>query len=147
MQMLDYPPIWLFGFLGLAWAQAVLLPTAWGEGWAPVVGGLVALAGAGVMVAALPQFLRARTTMVPHRDPAALITSGVYRISRNPIYLGDVLIFAGLAVRWQAWVAFLLVPLFMAVLTRRFIRPEEARLHARFGQEFTSWAARTRRWI
>lgn len=147
MRYLDYPPIWLLGCLGLAWAQAVLLPTPWGGGWAPVAGGLVALAGGGFLLAALPQFLRARTTLVPHREPAALITGGVYRISRNPIYLGDVLIFAGLAIRWQAWVALLLIPVLAAILTRRFIRPEEARLRAAFGPAFEAWAARTRRWI
>jgi protein-S-isoprenylcysteine O-methyltransferase Ste14 len=147
MRFLDYPPVWLMGFLGLAWAQSAMLPTPWGGGWAPVLGGLLALAGAAAMAAALPQFLRARTTLVPHRAPSALITGGIYRLTRNPIYLGDVLILAGLALRWQAFPALLLVPVLMAVLTRRFILPEEARLRAAFGAAFDAWAARTRRWI
>lgn len=147
LRPLDYPPVWLAGFLGLAWAQAALLPTPWGAGWAPAAGGLIALAGGALMLAALPQFLRLRTTLVPHRAPSALITSGIYRLSRNPIYLGDVLILAGLTIRWQAWAALLLVPVFAAVLTARFIRPEEARLHAAFGPAFAAWTARTRRWL
>jgi protein-S-isoprenylcysteine O-methyltransferase Ste14 len=147
MRFLDYPPIWLAGFLGLAWAQSVLWPMGFGAGWAPVAGGLIALAGAGVMAAALPQFLRARTTIVPHRAPSALITSGIFRLTRNPIYLGDALILAGLAIRWQAWAALVLVPVFMRVIDRRFIRPEEGRLRAAFGAEFEAWAARVRRWL
>ena len=147
MRWLDYPPVWLFGFLGLAWAQAVLIPTPWGGDWAAPVGAGIALAGGALMLAALPPFLRQRTTIVPHRAPSALITSGIYRLSRNPIYLGDLLILAGLAIRWQAFAALLLVPVFMAVLTSRFIRPEEARLRAGFGPEFDAWTARTRRWI
>ena len=147
MRMLDLPPVWLIGFLGLAWAQTVLLPTPWAGDWAAVAGAAVALAGAAVMLLALPQFLRMRTTVIPHRQPSALITGGVYRLSRNPIYLADVLILAGLAIRWQAWVALVLVPVFVMVLTRRFIEPEEARLRAAFGPAFDDWAARTRRWI
>jgi len=147
MRLLDYPPIWLFGCLGLAWAQATLLPTPLGAQWAPAVGAGLALAGGALMLAALPPFLRLRTTVVPHRAPSALITTGIYRISRNPIYLGDLLILAGLAIRWEAWPSLILVPAFMAVLTSRFIRPEEARLRAAFGPAFEAWAARTRRWI
>lgn len=147
LRHLDYPPVWLLAFLGVAWAQTVLLPLPFGAGWAPVLGGAIALLGAALMLAALPSFLAARTTIVPHRPPSALITTGLYRLSRNPIYLADVLILAGLAIRWQAWLALLLVPLFMRILTRRFILPEEARLAAAFGAEYRSFAARTRRWL
>lgn len=147
MRHLDYPPVWLLAFLALAWAQSALLPTRWAGDWAATAGGLVALLGAGLMLAAIPAFLRARTTVIPHRTPSALVTSGLFRFSRNPIYLGDVLILAGLAMRWQAWPALLLVPLFVRILTRRFIEPEEARLRAAFGAAFDAWAARTRRWL
>lgn len=147
MRLLDYPPVWLFAFLGLAWAQAALLPTPFGAAWAPWVGAGLALVGLGLMGAALPQFLRARTTVMPDQQPAALITTGPYRFSRNPIYLGDVILYAGLAIRWQAWAALLLLPVLAWVLSWRFIRPEEARLRARFGADFDAWAARTRRWL
>jgi protein-S-isoprenylcysteine O-methyltransferase Ste14 len=147
MRRLDYPPLWLLLFLALAWAQSALWPTPWAGDWAAAAGGLLALAGAGLMAAAVPPFLRARTTILPHRQPSALVTSGVFRLSRNPIYLGDVLILAGLAIRWQAWPALLLVPVFVRLLTRRFIEPEEARLRAAFGPAFEAWAGRTRRWI
>ena len=147
MRWLDYPPVWLVGFLALAWAQSVLMPMPLGADWPGFVGAGVALAGAGLMLAAALPFLRAGTTVVPHRQPSALVTSGVYRFSRNPIYLGDVLIFAGLAIRWEAWLSLLLLPSLVWVLTRRFIEPEEARLRAGFGPAFEAWAGRVRRWV
>ena len=146
MQHLDYPPVWLLGALALAWAQAAGLPVA-GPGWFVPVGTALALAGAGMMAVAAVEFLRARTTIVPHRMPDALITGGLYRLSRNPIYLADALLLAGLCLRWGAWPSLVLVPLFMAVITRRFIVPEEARLRAAFGAEYDAYRARVRRWV
>jgi len=142
---LDYPPIWLLGFVALAYGQSVLVPLPSGFGYWP--GTVLAVLGVALMALALPHFLRARTTFVPHRAPSALITGGLYRLSRNPIYLGDVLVLVGLICRWGAWPSLVLVPLFMAVITRRFILPEEARLRAAFGAEFDDFAARVRRWI
>ncbi|MBK5928529.1 methyltransferase family protein [Rhodobaculum claviforme] len=150
MRWLDYPPVWLLGFLGLAWGQVWLMPgpsmqpTGTWPGW---LGGALVLAGLGLMVLATPQFLRLGTTLVPHRAPRALITGGIYRLSRNPIYLADVLLLAGFVLRWEAWVSLLLVPVFMWVVEVRFIRPEEERLHHAFGDDFNAYRARVRRWI
>lgn len=147
MRHLDYPPVWLLAFLALAWAQAALVPLPLAGPWIETAGAAIALAGAALMAAALPAFLTARTTVIPHREPAALITGGIYRLTRNPIYLGDLLILAGLVLRAQAWPSLVLVPLFVLVMNRRFIEPEEARLRAAFGPAYTAWAANTRRWI
>ncbi len=75
-----------------------------------------------------------------------MIERGVYAWSRNPIYLADALILAGLALRWDV-AALVLVPLFMAVIRRRFIDGEEAMLRDRFGPAFDAYAARVRRWL
>lgn len=146
-QIFDMPPVWLGGFALLAWLQAQYLPYGdfglWGDrlGAAMVVGGLAA------MGAALAEFRRHRTTVIPHQEARALISTGIYRLSRNPIYLADALILAGLCLRWDAGMGVMLVPAFMAVIQWRFIHPEEAGLRAGFGPEFAAWAARTRRWI
>jgi len=139
----DYPPVWLAGFAALAWGQARILPLP-GLLWP---GRVLVVLGLGVMLLAVWQFARARTTIVPHEVPSALVTSGVYGYSRNPIYLADVMILSGLCLIWGAWPSLLLVPVFGVVITRRFINPEESRLKARFGVEFDAWAARVRRWI
>jgi protein-S-isoprenylcysteine O-methyltransferase Ste14 len=139
----DYPPVWLAGFAGLAWGQAQVWPMA----GLPTAGGVLVAAGALLMAAAAVQFARARTTIVPHETPSALVTGGVYGFSRNPIYLADAAILAGLCIVWGAWPSLVLVPVFVRVITARFIRPEEARLRAVFGRGFDDWASRVRRWV
>jgi protein-S-isoprenylcysteine O-methyltransferase Ste14 len=138
----DYPPVWLAGFAGLAWGQAQVWPMA----GLPTAGGVLVAAGVVLMAVAAVQFALARTTIVPHETPSALITRGAYGLSRNPIYLADAVILAGLCIVWGAWAA-LLLPVFVVVITTRFIRPEEARLRAAFGAAFDDWAAQVRRWV
>ena len=146
-QLLDMPPVWLAFFAAFAWLQPIVLPLGGFGGLGRPAGAALILVGIAVMAAALAQFRRHRTTVIPHREPDALITTGIYRASRNPIYLADALILAGLAFWWNALLGLLLVPAFMDVIRRRFIEPEEARLRARFGPDFEAWAARTRRWL
>ena len=87
------------------------------------------------MVLTVSEMRRARTTPIPHMQPSALVTGGIFGRSRNPIYLDEALVLAGLCLRW-GWPALILVPLFAAVITDRFIRAEEARLHDGFGPEY-----------
>lgn len=146
-QMIDLPPLWLALFALFAWAQARHLPLggfgAWGE---PLGASLIAV-GLAIALAAIVEFRRHRTTVIPHQEATALVTGGVYRFSRNPIYLADALILGGLSLIWDALSGLLLVPAFMAVIAARFIGPEEARLRAAFGPAFEAWANRTRRWL
>ena len=140
---LDYPPLWLAGFAAAAWVLGRIAPMpvpGW-LGWTLVILGLV------LMAAAAMQMLARKTTLDPHGAPSALVTGGVFRLSRNPIYLADLLILAGLCLLWNAPLGLVLVPALGAVLTRRFILPEETRLKARFPDAFAAWSARTRRWI
>lgn len=142
-RVLDYPPVWLAMFAGAAWLSGRLwpLPVATGAGWLLVLAGL-ALMGASAWV-----MLRAGATVDPTRAPTALVTHGPYRLSRNPIYLADAVILAGLCLIWQPVAALVLVPGFMAVIRHRFIRREETWLRARDARGFDAWAERTRRWL
>lgn len=146
-EAINLPPLWLALFAGLAWAQARLVPWGGFGAWGGPAGAALVAAGVALMVAAFAEFRRHRTTVVPHRAPRALITTGIYRLTRNPIYLGDALILAGLCLIWDAVPSLLLVPAFLAVIAARFVRPEEARLRAAFGPDYAAWSARTRRWI
>lgn len=143
---LDYPPIWLAGFAALAWALGAVPLRLFGTA-GDTVG--MALIGAGVVltIAAVAQMLLARTTIIPHRNPGALVAGGLFRFSRNPIYLADALLLAGIIVLRDAPLAVPLLPLFIAVIQKRFIYGEEARLQAAFGPDFDAYAARTRRWL
>ncbi len=146
MKWIDLPPVWLGVFAALGWVQAEWWPVGSFGAAGDWIGPLLVVAGLALAVAAAVEFRRARTTIIPHEEPSAIVTSGVYRLSRNPIYLGDALILAGLGLRWDSVLALALVPVFVAVITARFIVPEEARLKARFGAEWEAWAARVRRW-
>lgn len=108
-----------------------------------------ALLGALLALVGVVSFRRARTTVNP-MSPAsssALVTSGIYRLTRNPMYLGFLLMLLG----WGVWLAnaaaFAAVPGFVVYLDRFQIRPEEEALASRFGREFGEYTARVRRWI
>ena len=147
MKWYDTPPVWLAGALALAYLQTRLVPALPLADWADWLGGALALTGAAIIAMAVIEFRRHDTTLVPHDDPSAMVRSGVYGWSRNPIYLGDALILAGLSLVWDSLLGLILVPLFVRVITRRFIEPEEARLEAGFGEEFETYRAQVRRWI
>ncbi|MCC5983870.1 MAG: isoprenylcysteine carboxylmethyltransferase family protein [Rhodobacteraceae bacterium] len=147
MRMLDYPPVWLVGALILAWCAGWAWPVMAGVAGFTAAGWALVLLAVALMAAAAARFLRHRTTIIPHRAPDALITGGVYRLSRNPIYLADVVLLAGVILILGAHLAWPLVPLLAWVLQRRFIEPEEARLRAAFGAQAEAYFARTRRWI
>ncbi|GAB4284878.1 MAG: isoprenylcysteine carboxylmethyltransferase family protein [Roseovarius sp.] len=149
MKWIDMPPVWLAGFAALAWLQARHMPMGLGFGgaWADFLGGLLVGGGLVVVALALIEFRRHRTTVVPHREAERLIQSGIFRRSRNPIYLADVMILAGLVLTWDAVPSLALVPLLLWVLERRFVIPEENRLRRRFRAEFARYCQRTRRWL
>ena len=138
----------------LMWALARALPQA--QLWPPggssgVVGAALALAalGGAVALAGTLEFRRAHTTVNPlaPRRASTLVTRGIYRVTRNPMYLGMLGVLAG----WAVWLgniaAWLGLPLSMALLTVLQIRPEERILAERFGADFERYAARVRRWL
>ncbi|TVP99231.1 MAG: isoprenylcysteine carboxylmethyltransferase family protein [Roseinatronobacter sp.] len=147
MRYLDYPPVWLLAALGVVWLETVAVPPLLGQPIVRGIGTLVALTGALLFGLAGWSFLRARSTIIPHQTPQHLITTGVFRLSRNPIYLADVLILVGLSLRWGAVGGLLLAPLLVWVLRVRFIEPEEARILDQFGDDARAYFARTRRWL
>ena len=100
-----------------------------------------------LIVLAATEFRRHRTTIVPHREAERLIRSGIFTRSRNPIYLGDSLILAGLILRWDAVLALPLVPVFVWIIEKRFILPEEDRLRRKFRMDYAQYCEKTRRWV
>lgn len=141
----DIPPLWLALFALASWAIGRLVPLPLPFGRA-LGGGLI---GAAVVLMGLAaaQMAVHRTTVIPRRRPAALVTGGVFALSRNPIYLADAILLAGLDLWWGASLALVLVPVFMGFITRRYIRAEEAWIGAAFGADYAAYCARTRRWL
>lgn len=146
-KMLDMPPLWLLCFAVVLWGLGQTAPIPLESGLVHGIGtGLVAL-GIGLIVVAAVQFRRHGTTIIPHQTASHLLTSGLFAYSRNPIYLADAVILAGLALRWDIAHGLVLVPVFMWIIQTRHILPEEHRLQASFGDEFAEYARNVRRWV
>jgi len=105
--------------------------------------------GAAIAAAGVIEFRRRRTTVNPLTPEAAagVVSTGIYRYSRNPMYLGFALVLAGFAAYLANLAAFALLPLFVAYLNAFQIGPEERALLAKFGPDFAAYMARVRRWL
>ncbi|WP_273820971.1 methyltransferase family protein [Pseudomonas asplenii] len=139
----------LFGLL--AWFAARHLPgtLALAIEWRVGLALIVLLAGVTICLAGVFSFRRARTTVNPLRPEtaSALVRSGIYRYTRNPMYLG----FATVLVAWSiflAWPPALLGVLGFVIYMNRFqIGPEERALAGLFGRDFTQYCSQVRRWL
>jgi protein-S-isoprenylcysteine O-methyltransferase Ste14 len=132
------------------WLAAVALPALDFDLPAPGAAAL-ALAAVGLAIGATAflQFRKAKTTVNPLNPEAstALVVVGIYRLTRNPMYLGMLVIL----IAWALWLsnlaAVVLLPLFVAYLNRFQIVPEERALQARFGAGFERYRESVRRWL
>ncbi|MGE0383401.1 MAG: isoprenylcysteine carboxylmethyltransferase family protein [Gammaproteobacteria bacterium] len=111
--------------------------------------GAIALVGGATALAGSLAFRRARTTVNPLKpqNAAALVTSGVYRFTRNPMYLGLVIVLFGWAAFLCSAFAILGPVAFVAYITRFQIVPEERVLSAKFGAAYSEYLSRVRRWL
>lgn len=149
MRRIDIPPVWLLGFVFLAWLQARFLGFGLSleGGVTDLISGVLIGGGILIVIMAVVEFRRQKTTVIPHETPTALVQSGIYKYSRNPIYLADILILAGLVLRLDAVLSLVLVPILVWLLERRFILSEEDRLRRIFRADFARYERKTRRWI
>jgi protein-S-isoprenylcysteine O-methyltransferase Ste14 len=142
------PPFWMVLCLALAWLLDRYVPLWTLDSPLPgLVGRGIGLLGLMVILWPVVQFLLARTGLVPFSKATTLVTTGLYRVTRNPMYLGMVLLLVGGALVFGSLGAFLPIPLFVAIIQHRFILGEEAFLESAFGDEYRSYRERVRRWI
>jgi protein-S-isoprenylcysteine O-methyltransferase Ste14 len=92
-------------------------------------------------------FHQAGTTVMPFAESQALLTGGVFRFTRNPMYLGFALILLGVAGLFGTLTPLLVVPVFMILIDGGFIWPEEMMLEQKFGQGYLDYKKKVRRWI
>lgn len=111
--------------------------------------GLTLALAAQLGIGGLWAFYQVKTTAMPTQpeQATALVTNGVYRYTRNPMYLGLVLIFTALIIFLQQPLAFVWVGVFIAYITLFQIKPEERALSAKFGQRYQDYQRQVRRWI
>lgn len=133
----------------------VVLRRAWDVPLAPgrmaqaafILGTVLLAAAAPLLLTAPLLFLRRRTTIIPHRESSQLITSGPYRFTRNPMYVGFVLVYLGATVIANTPWSLLFLPLPVWVMHTRVIPYEEANLTRVFGDAYRTYAARVGRWL
>jgi protein-S-isoprenylcysteine O-methyltransferase Ste14 len=142
----ESPPTWLALFLAAVWVQAWAFPLIAPRPATVHFGAVFIIGGLAVILWAALQFRAKATTILPREVPRAMIDTGLYAYSRNPIYVADAVILAGCALRADL-AGLVLVPLFMWIITQRFIIGEEAGLRAQFGAAFETYAAQVRRWL
>lgn len=142
------PPTYLLASLVLMVLLHLLMPIARiiALPWS-LLGFLPALAGVILNLLADSSFKRARTTVKSFDTPTVLITAGVFRLSRNPMYLGFALILLGLAVLLGTLLPFVIVVLFSLFVDRWFIAFEERMLLKEFGNKWLEYRKQVRRWL
>lgn len=98
-------------------------------------------------VGAFLEFRRARTTLDPHGSVKTLVTGGIYKLTRNPIYLGFLLMVIGFPLTFGSLWGVVVAPFFIVTLSRLVIEKEEAYLEKKFKGEYTDYSSRVRRWL
>lgn len=142
------PPVIYLGILGIGlllewlWPTRLLRrPLAIGVGFAILLSGVVGLA------AAIRTMWRAKTTVDPYRATTAIVTNGLFRFSRNPIYVSDTLIYMGVSLTLNAWWAPALTPVLVWIIHILVIAREEEYLERKFGDEYLRYKRQIRRWF
>ena len=119
----------------------VIHPTLTYFGVVPILlGVLLVLTAAGL-------FRLRKTTINPFGEPSMVVQDGFYRFSRNPMYLGMLLILVGIGIWLGNVLALLLAPAFIVIMTHGYIVREEQLLGARFGDQYRAYRQRVRRWL
>lgn len=137
--------------MGTILAMAVvdgLAPAVHFIDWPWNLAGLIPLTiGASLISSSMFVLSREGTSAEPFQVPNALVTSGPFRFSRNPMYLGASLVLLGIALFFGSGTPFLFVPLYMTVIQLRVIAPEEKTMALNFGEGYAAYRADVRRWL
>ena len=148
---IPYPPplLYVVGIVaGTLVNRAVPLPITGHP--SPIRAALALACGLGWLALFAPAwsgFLRKRTTIIPNRPAAALVTSGIYRFTRNPMYVSLVLLYVGVTLALDTWWPIVFLPLVIVAVDRLIIRREERYLAAAFPNEYPAYCQRVRRWV
>ena len=145
---LDIPPLYfalaiVAMFLLHRWLPIIDLidpPWSW-FGWVLIAGGV------GLAIWAERLFSRAGTGVRPFTPSTSLVAAGPYRLTRNPMYLGMMLVLLGGFLLAGSLGSLLVIPVFFWWIHRRFVLPEEDHMAEHFGEAYEAFKGRTRRWL
>lgn len=143
------PPVVALLIAGIMWAVRLPPYFAIPRNFGLLVAGTLVLAGFAIAGAGLVSFRRAGTTIHPHRpqETSALVTTGIYRFSRNPMYTGLLLVLAAWAVYLASLWAWAGPAAFVLYINRFQVRPEERVLAAKFGEAYDAYRSKVRAWL
>lgn len=150
LEMKIPPALFMAAIALLIWLTPAIAPQlSFSHPWSSAIMWLFAIPGVLFTFSGIAAFRRERTTVDPTRPERAssLVVTGVYRYSRNPMYLGFLLVLTGWAIHIGNLLAFAALPFFVAYLTRFQIIPEERALLSRFGDDYRSYLGSVRRWL
>ncbi len=142
------PPFILFGSILLGWGLNLVYPLPFiPENLRGILGAVFIIGGLGVISYCARLFKKFQTDIKPWKSTSNIITTGIYGISRNPIYSSFVVVGIGAAFAVNSlWIALLQIPLVLTI-NKWVIQKEERYLESKFGDEYRAYKARVRRWI
>ena len=142
------PPLIYLGALGIGFGlDAVIGSASLRPRFRIPVGSALIIAGAGLLGSFAQAFRGAQTPIDPYTPSTAIVTDGLYRLTRNPAYLGMALTYTGIAIASSAPWALLLLPGAIAIVDRGVIVREERYLERKFGAPYADYKRRVRRWL
>ncbi len=112
-----------------------------------IIGAILFIGGFSIGIPAFRGMLKAKTSANPHRPTNALVFEGTYRITRNPMYLSMLVIYAGISIFFQNPWFIVFLPILAWLFTTWVIIPEEKYLEQKFGSDYLDFKSRVRRWI
>jgi protein-S-isoprenylcysteine O-methyltransferase Ste14 len=143
-----HPPLIVLMFIAFAYILGRFVPLPF---VVPVyvrnLGLLLAFVGFLLGIGAFLEFRKARTTLNPHGSSKQIVISGIYRFTRNPIYLGFLLMLIGFPLNSGLYWGIVLAPFYMLTMNRLVIEREEAYLEKKFKDQYTSYKSLVRRWL
>jgi protein-S-isoprenylcysteine O-methyltransferase Ste14 len=142
------PPLIYLAGLAVGFGLEALLPGASLSGlvrW--VLGGVLVVGGLALLASFNTSFSRKGTAVEPWKPTTAIVTTGPYRLTRNPAYLGMALVYVGIALLAEALWVLVPLPVVLAVIDRAVIAREERYLERKFGREYLDYKGTVRRWI
>jgi len=143
-----HPPVVMLIFILLAYFLGRFIPLPFVvPPFLRNIGLFMAIVGFLLGMGALIEFRKVRTTLNPHGSVKHLVTSEIYRFTRNPIYLGFLWMVIGIPLTYGWYWGFLLAPFYILMMNRLIIEREESYLENKFGKTYTSYTSSVRRWL
>lgn len=150
LELVIPPPVIMLTTALIMWLLSVFFPTFARDVINSYTGAvIVGLVGLGISVAGAVSFIRAKTTLDPRRpaDASELVTSGIYRFTRNPMYLGILFMLIGWGLYLGNVLSLLFSIAFVLYIHPYQIRPEERLLQEKFGADFIAYKSKVRPWL